>query len=229
VVVFVTLRKSSKPAHVEHAPDLEIFGRNRAGAALRAVVILSIGLGLLIGLYDVIWSLYMRSLGASDLVIGLSFTLFALPLLIATPLAGWLADRWDRRWLAFGSILLGSLIGPIYPTLTSIPIVFAVGAVEGATWAFTAPAMNSFLMEAIPTRRAEAQGIAGAAMSTATAIGSVAGGALLAIGIAVPFVTACVAGVVFSLAALPGLRSAGGGSSRRVSPAPSPAAPPTSA
>ena len=228
VVIAAALRGSMKPAHVERGPRPQIFGRSRASAVLRGVVILSIGLGLLIGLYDVIWSLYMRTLGASDPLIGLSFTLFAVPMLIATPLAGWLSDRWDRRWLAFGSTFLGSLIGPIYPLLTSIPVVFAVGAVEGATWAFTTPATNAFLMDAIPTRRAEAQGIVGTALSTATAIGSVAAGGLFGLGLAVPFVTACIAGVVFSLAALPDLRAAGAGG-RRVSPAPAPGAPPRSA
>ncbi len=227
-VVFATVRGTSTPAHAEHVPAPQILGRSRVSSALRAVVMLSIGLGLLIGLYDVVWSLYMRTLGASDPVIGLSFTLFAVPSLIATPLAGWLADRWDRRWLAFGSTFLGSLIGPIYPLLTSIPVVFGVGAVEGATWAFTTPATNAFLMDAIPTRRAEAQGIVGTAMSTAEAIGSLAAGGLFGFGLAVPFVAACIAGVVFSLAALPDLRSAGSGG-RRVSPGPAPAAPPTSA
>jgi len=208
-VVFATVRTSSKQAVMEPVPVTELVGRSRAAITLRAVVILSIGLGLLIGLYDVVWSLYMRSLGASDPVIGLSFTLFALPLLIATPLAGWLSDRWDRRWLAFGSIVLGSLMGPIYPALTSIPIVFGVGAVEGALWAFTTPAMNSFLMEAIPSRRSEAQGIVGTAMSTAMAVGSVGAGGLFAFGVGAPFYAACIAGVVFSLAAVPGLRAAG--------------------
>ena len=102
-------------------------------------------------------------------------------------------------------------MGPIYPFLTSIPVVFGVGAVEGALWAFTTPAMNSFLMDAVPTRRAEAQGIVGTAMSTANAVGSVAAGGLFAFGVGAPFILACVAGVVFSLAAVPGLRAAGAG------------------
>jgi DHA1 family multidrug resistance protein-like MFS transporter len=187
-----------------------LLGRDRVGAVVRAMILLSIGLGLLIGIYDVVWSLYMRGIGASDPVIGVSFTLFALPLLIATPLAGWSSDRWDRRWLALGSIVLGSLIGPIYPLLKDIPVVLIVGAVEGALWAFTGPAMNAFLMEAVPEGRAEAQGLVGTALSAATAIGSLFAGTLYSMGVAVPFIVACLAGVVFSLLAVPGLRAAGG-------------------
>ena len=186
-----------------------LMQRTRAGTALRAVVLLTIGVGLLVGIYDVVWSLFMRSLGASDFVIGLSFTLFALPLVVATPFAGWASDRWDRRWLTFASVMFTSLMAPIYPFLRSIPLVFGLGLVEGATWAFTEPAMNAFLMEAVPERRGEAQGVVGTALSGSMAIGALVAGGLFAFGVAVPFWTAGVAGTVFALAALPGLRAAG--------------------
>jgi MFS family permease len=181
----------------------------RIGDALRAVVIMTIGLGLLIGIYDVIWSLYMRALGASDFVIGLSFSLFALPLVAATPFAGWASDRWDRRWLAFSSIAIGSLMAFIYPYVNNIPLVIGVGVVEGALWAFTEPALNSFLMEAVQVRRSEAQGIVGTAMSASMAVGSLVAGSMFAAGVWVPFFAAGAAGFVFALAAIPGLRAAG--------------------
>jgi len=197
-VIAVTLRTSSR-VRVDNVPRPAVSGPSRAKAAVIAVAILSIGLGLLIGVYDVIWSLYMRSRGASDPVVGLSFTLFALPLLVATPLAGWSSDRWDRRWLAVGSVVL----------LTSIPTILFVGLFEGALWAFTTPSMNSFLMDAVADRRAEAQGIVGTALSSATAVGSLVGGALFALGVAIPFLVAAGAGIVFALAALPWMLSAG--------------------
>ena len=209
-VVGVTLRWSVHAATVPPiGGSLNIFGRGRTQSALRSIAVISIGLGLLIGIYDVVWSLYMRSLNASDPVIGLSFTLFALPFLIATPLAGWIADRWDRRWVAIVSMVIGSLIGPFYPMLTVIPVVMLVGAAEASMWAFMGPAMNAFLMDAVHERRAEAQGIVGTAQSAATAVGSLAGGALFGIGVGVPFYAASAAGVLFALLALPGLRALG--------------------
>jgi MFS transporter, DHA1 family, multidrug resistance protein len=203
------------PRSVRRAPAevgiFRIFVRStRVGAALRAMATLAVGLGLLVGIYDVIWSLYMRALGASDFIIGLSFTLFALPLVVATPFAGWASDRWDRRWLAFGSVTVGSLMALVYPSLRDVPLVIAIGAVEGALWAFTEPSMNSFLMQAVPERRGEAQGVVGTAMSGSMAIGSLVAGTLFSMGLAVPFVAAAAAGVVFALLALPGLRAAGG-------------------
>src|SRR5487761_316522 len=184
-------------------------GSTRVGVALRAVVTMTIGLGLLIGIYDVIWSLYMRQIGASDIIIGLSFTFFALPLVAATPFAGWASDRWDRRWLAFTSVALGSLMAVIYPFVNIIPVVIGVGVVEAALWAFTEPSMNSFLMEAVRDRRGEAQGVVGTAQSGSMAIGSLLGGSLFALGLGVPFFVAAAVGFGFALASLPGLRAAG--------------------
>jgi MFS family permease len=217
LVAALTLPRSVRRGRADVSIARVFVRSTRVGVAMRAVVTMTIGLGLLIGIYDVVWSLYMRELGASDFVIGLSFTLFALPLVAATPFAGWGADRWDRRWLAFGSVAIGSLMAIIYPFLNVIPIVIAVGVVEGALWAFTEPSMNSFLMEAVPDRRGEAQGVVGTAMSASMAIGSLFGGALFAMGSGVPFFVAAGVGFGFALAAIPGLRAAG-----RRSPVPVP-------
>jgi MFS family permease len=209
VVVAIAVPKAVRQVSAGAGIARVLVQSTRMGTALRAVVIMTIGVGLLIGIYDVVWSLFMRSIGASDLVIGLSFTLFALPLVVATPFAGWASDRWDRRWLMFISVMVTSLLAPIYPFLRSIPVVFGLGVVEGATWGFTEPATNSFLMDAVPDRRGEAQGVVGTARSAAMAIGSLVAGGLFGFGVAVPFWTAGAAGVLFALAALPGLRAAG--------------------
>jgi DHA1 family multidrug resistance protein-like MFS transporter len=209
LVAGLALARSVRSAPAEIGIGRVLLRSGRVGVALRAMVTLAVGLGLLIGIYDVIWSLYMRAIGASDFVIGLSFTLFALPLVIATPFAGWASDRWDRRWLAFGSVALGSAMALIYPSLSSIPIVMIVGALEATLWAFTEPSMNSFLMDAVPARRGEAQGVVGTATSGSMAVGALVGGTLFSMGLAVPFTAAAVAGVAFSLLALPSLRGAG--------------------
>jgi MFS family permease len=219
LVAALTLPRSVRRPPAELSIARVFSGSTRVGVAMRAVVTMTVGLGLLIGIYDVVWSLYMRSIGASDVVIGLSFTFFALPLVAATPFAGWASDRWDRRWLAFTSVALGSLMAVIYPFVNVIPVVIGVGVVEASLWAFTEPAMNSFLMEAVRDRRGEAQGVVGTAQSGSMAIGSLVGGSLFALGMGVPFFVAAAVGVGFALLALPGLRAAG----RRTPPIQEPA------
>ena len=209
LVAAITLPRSVRRPRAEVSIARVFIHSTRVGVALRAVVTMTIGLGMLIGIYDVVWSLYMRQIGASDFIIGLSFTFFALPLVAATPFAGWASDRWDRRWLAFTSVAVGSLMSLIYPFVSIIPVVMGVGVIEAALWAFTEPSMNSFLMEAVHDRRGEAQGVVGTAQSGSMAIGSLLGGSLFALGLGVPFFVAAAVGFGFALAALPGLRAAG--------------------
>jgi len=183
----------------------------RAGAAaVRGLVMLSLGIGFVYGVYNVIWSLFMKTLGATDWVVGLSFTLFALPLVLTAPLAGWASDRLDRRWLAVGGTATTALLAPVYPFLTSIPAVIGLGAVEGSSAAFAEPSINAFLMSAVPAdQRGRAVGTVGTAESAAKALGALIGGALFGLGVWVPFVLSGVVGVAVIALGLPSLRAAG--------------------
>jgi MFS family permease len=190
------------------APSRE---RLRAGvAAVRGMVMVSIGIGFLYGVYNVVWSLFMKAIGATDWEVGLSFSLFALPLALTAPLAGWAADRLDRRWLGTGSTATSCLMAPIYPLLHSVPAVIGVGVVEATAAAFAEPAINTFLMSAVsPDQRGRAAGTVGTAETAAKAVGALIGGGLFGLGVAVPFVVSAVVGVGFILASLPWLRAAG--------------------
>jgi MFS family permease len=183
----------------------------RAGvAAVRGLVMVSIGIGFLYGVYNVVWSLFMKSIGATDWEVGLSFSLFALPLVLTAPLAGWAADRVDRRWLGTGSTATSCVIAPMYPLLHSVPAVIGVGVLEASAAAFAEPAINAYLMSAVaPDQRGRAAGTVGTAETAAKAVGALLGGGLFGLGVAVPFVLSAVVGVGFILASLPWLRAAG--------------------
>jgi DHA1 family multidrug resistance protein-like MFS transporter len=181
-----------------------------ASAAVRGVVMLTISIGFLYGVYNVVWSLFMKAIGASDWVVGLSFSLFALPLVLTAPVAGWASDRLDRRWLAVGSTGMTAVLAPVYPILQNIPAVIGVGAIEASAAAFGEPAMNTFLMSSVaPSERGRAVGTVGTADAASKAIGALIAGALFAAGIAVPFLVSSAVGIGFILLAVPSLRSAG--------------------
>jgi MFS family permease len=198
----------TSPRTVGPAPSTETL---RAGvAAVRGLVLVSIGIGFLYGVYNVVWSLFMKSIGATDWEVGLSFSLFALPLVLTAPLAGWAADRVDRRWLGAGSTATSCVMAPIYPLLHSVPAVIGVGVVEATAAAFAEPAINAFLMSAVsPDQRGRAAGTVGTAETAAKAVGALLGGGLFGLGVAVPFVLSAVVGLGFILASLPWLRAAG--------------------
>jgi DHA1 family multidrug resistance protein-like MFS transporter len=170
----------------------------------------SIGIGFLYGVYNVVWSLFMKAIGATDWEVGLSFSLFALPLVLTAPLAGWAADRLDRRWLGTGSTAASCLMAPIYPLLHSVPAVIGVGVVEASAAAFAEPAINAFLMSAVsPDQRGRAAGTVGTAETAAKAVGALLGGGLFGLGVAVPFVVSAAVGLGFIVASIPWLRAAG--------------------
>lgn len=212
--IVVALALGRQPDGITAEPikgPLILGDRLRAGAAaVRGLVMLSMGIGFLYGVYNVVWSLFMKSIGATDWEVGLSFSLFALPLVLTAPLAGWASDRLDRRWLSAGSTASTTLIAPIYPFLHSVPAVIGVGVLEATTTAFAEPAINAFLMSAVaPDQRGRAAGTVGTAETAAKAVGALIGGGLFGLGVWVPFVVSSVVGLALILLGLPSLRAAG--------------------
>jgi DHA1 family multidrug resistance protein-like MFS transporter len=188
--------------------------RRRQRHTFVGVAALMAGFTFLFGSYSTIWPLFMRGLGASDATVGLSFTLFGLPLLVVTPLAGWAADHFDRRRLALLGYAGGGLCAPLYPLLGSIPLVLAVGVLEASALAFTDPAIGALLMEDVPPgERAGVQGGIFAIESLAEAAGALSSGFLFSLGPAVPFFSGAAlgfAGMAVSLVAFRASRRAAG-------------------
>ncbi len=186
------------------------MGSRRALLAMLGIGALTVGPNYLHGMYEVVWSLFMRGIGASSLQIGASFSLFALPYVLLVPLAGWAADRYDRRWLAAASTAGAGLIAAVYPFLPSIPLVIAFCALEGAVVVFGIPAKNAFLMDAVPAdRRGQVQGVIGAGSGLGAALAAVVAGPQFEVAVPLAFFFAAVVDLVLVLVALPLLAAAG--------------------
>jgi MFS family permease len=102
------------------------------------------------GVGAAVWTIYMADLGATPLVIGLSFTTFAVPIILLAPIAGRMADRHGRYWyvllgLAVCGVLFviyGLPINPIWLVILSVP--------EGVAAAFARTATDGLLADATP-------------------------------------------------------------------------------
>jgi MFS family permease len=210
LVVALDVRRQAMTSPSLAGPAAASRTRLASVAAVRGLVMLSVGIGFLYGVYNVVWSLFMKTIGATDWEVGLSFSLFALPLVLTAPIAGWAADRVDRRWLSAGSTASTALIAPVYPLLHSVPAVIGVGVIEASTAAFAEPAINAYLMSAVAAdQRGRAAGTVGTAETAAKAVGALLGGGLFGLGVWVPFVVSSVAGLAFILLGVPWLRAAG--------------------
>lgn len=116
------------------------------------------GLG---GMYDATWSIYMARLGATHIVIGLSWTLFALPYLLFNFLAGRLADHAARRsaLIYFGAALNGVIV--ILYTVSDSPwLSIALSVAEAVAMSLITPALSADVMShASDATRGKVQGI----------------------------------------------------------------------
>lgn len=173
--------------------------------ALIGVALIGVAGGLVTGVYEACWSLLLHSRAAADWQIGLSWTLFALPFALFSPVAGRMADRLDRRWLAAFAVIASSGFAALYPFLTSVAWLVGLGAVEAIGVAIAFPAAQSLLTEAATARTlGRAQGFFTTAETASIAVAAAVGGAMFGAARWMPFVAASLAGVAI-VAALPGL------------------------
>ena len=155
---------------------------------LIAAVVMQFGFSFSTGVYEVVWSLYMENLGASLEWIGLTFTLFAIPVVVVSPLAGRLVDRYGGIRFAVGGGLAVAAAGLAY-TLATEPVMPAlVGLLEACGFAFLGPALFWLLARGTPAgRTSTAQGIFGAAGTVGFIASALAAGTLWGIDTRFPF------------------------------------------
>ena len=168
--IALTVREAPLPTRTHPAPrrdhvELPHEGRGRLAAddvaadgapsslwnrGLIAVLIINAGGYFASGTYEVIWSLFLKSLGAGLDLIGLTFAMFGLPILLLSPTAGRLVDR--RGVLAF--IVLGSIApfaaGIAYTLISDPRLAVPLILIEATGFAFLNPALYSVVARAAP-------------------------------------------------------------------------------
>ena len=168
---------------VEQAPISAIFNRT-----VVAALVLTFGLHLSFGTYEVIWSLYLVALGASIAWVGATFVLFAIPEMVAAPIAGRFVDRKGPIGFIVGSSLVIIVSGSLYALATEPILPTLVVPVEAAATAVMNPALFALLARGTPVGRSStAQGFFGAVSTAALVVASVVAGALFERDTGLPF------------------------------------------
>ncbi|MEO6351254.1 MAG: MFS transporter, partial [Candidatus Limnocylindrales bacterium] len=153
--------------------------RALANRLLFVTIVMNLGFALSGGTYETIWSLYMRSLGASIDFIGLTFALFALPVLLFSSYAGRVVDRRGGMRFAVVGGLIVAACGLVYSIAWEPALPALVGLIEGTAFAFIGPALYSMAARATPEgRSATTQGVFGASTQVGVVIGAFLAGAL---------------------------------------------------
>jgi MFS family permease len=173
---------SERDATIDAAAPVSLLNRG-----LIAALVINAGGNFAAGTYEVIWSLFLQRLGAGLGLIGLTFAMFGLPILLFSPMAGRLVDRRGSfAFIVVGSIL-PAVVGFLYTRLSDPNLAVPLILVEATGFALLNPALYAVVAANSPLGRSStAQGVFGAAGTVGFIVASLIAGALASINILYP-------------------------------------------
>ncbi|MEX1172497.1 MAG: MFS transporter [Chloroflexota bacterium] len=177
------LADDTAPAEVSPGVPMRLLNRG-----LIAVLILNVGGYFGSGTYEVIWSLFLEGLGADLALIGLTFAMFGLPVLLLSPVAGRMVDKRGPLPFIVLGMILPAITGILYTFLVDPVLAVPLILVEATGFAMLNPALYSVVAaNSPPGRSSTAQGIYGAAGTLGFIAASLIAGVLAAQNILYPF------------------------------------------
>ncbi len=164
---------------------------------LVAAIILNVGGYYGGGTYEVIWSLFLQGLGADLALIGLTFAMFGLPVLVLSPYAGRLVDKRGSFAFIVIGMVLPAVTGILYTLMQDPSFAVPLILIEATGFAFLNPALYAVVaVNSPPGRSSTAQGLFGAAGTLGFIIASVTTGILAEQSILLPFYSFSVVMIV---------------------------------
>jgi MFS family permease len=134
--------------------------------------------------YDLARSDYGMSIKEASFQLGLLGLIQFIPLALLTPVAGWAADRWERRTVAraANSIDMGIALALGWLTMTdglTLPLLFLMAALHGVARVFVGPSMTAIVPNIVsPGALPKAIALSSIAWQSASVIGPAVGGLL---------------------------------------------------
>lgn len=173
------------PASPLSIPDYRYFWIARFSAVLATTAMV-----VVIGwqLYDVARADYGMSVRDAAFLLGLLGAVQFVPLALLTPVAGWVADRYERRLVArlANAIDMGIAVALGAATASdalTLPLLFGLAAMHGVARVFTGPAMAAIAPNIVPPELLpRAIAMNSIAWQSASVAGPALGGALYAVG-----------------------------------------------
>ncbi len=181
--IAVTPSSSLEPESRSWAP------RSLLNHAFLAAVVVHFGFSLAFGTYEVVWSLFLEDLGATVEWVGLTFALFGLSMMVVSPIAGRMVDRYGAIPFVVAGGLTICVAGVAYAVATEPLFPTLVVPVEGAGEALLLPGLFALVAFGSPTGRSStAQGIFGAVGTIGLILATITAGMLWELGRSWPFV-----------------------------------------
>jgi DHA1 family multidrug resistance protein-like MFS transporter len=185
------------PRHVAHIADSVREGGRVLpplkvvfAPAVAAFLVVAFASHIAMGGWEVIWSIYLRGLGASMEYVSWTWIAFSVPMLLSF-FGGVLADRYNRFALMFTGYAISAVAWILYGVTTNLTLFLAVNVIEGFAIAFSWPAKQAFFVQVVPRRwLGSLLGVENSVMQLAGGLGTVSaplvygwiGGHVLAVG-----------------------------------------------
>jgi DHA1 family multidrug resistance protein-like MFS transporter len=194
----------TKPAVLETAETAETPPRWWMSRGILVPCFCLMAAGMLFSMYDVVWPQYLASRGVGPFLIGLSISIFALPVLLLATTAGRLSDRANRRLLVACAFVIVASTAALYPELHSYPVILLVGLFEALGFMIVEPSLFAVLSECASTDiRGRAMGLGGFFQFGGGAFGAGFLGSLFGLSEGLPFwAGACFAVLAAAVSAL---------------------------
>lgn len=164
-------------------PDYRYFWLARFTAVMATMAMV-----VVIGyqLYDTARTDYGMSIREASFQLGLLGLVQFVPLAILTPVAGWVADRFERRKVAIFANMIDLVIAALLGWFTwndalTLPLLFALAALHGVARVFVGPAMSAIAPNIVPPAvLPRAIAMSSIAWQSASVVGPAAGGLIYA-------------------------------------------------
>jgi DHA1 family multidrug resistance protein-like MFS transporter len=152
---------------VKHPPYRELVTRPVA-----AFLIIAATGQFAMGVFEVLWSLWLRHLGASVRFVGMTWIAFSVPMLFSW-VGGHLADLHSRWMLMFSGYGIAALAWISYGVTRNLTVFIIINVVEGFAVAWSYPSKQSFLVAVVPERwLGSVQGLEQSSMQLAALVGT---------------------------------------------------------
>jgi DHA1 family multidrug resistance protein-like MFS transporter len=145
--------------------------------AMQATLAMAVAFYVTIGMFEAIWAVLLRDRGAETWLIGLTLSLFTIPMIFLAPIGGRVAQRRGPLRVVSVSLTVAALCTFSYGILPSLWMLLAVSIVHALADSFTMPGNQvSAALASPPEYASSAQGLLGATgLAAAGLTGLVAG------------------------------------------------------
>jgi MFS family permease len=158
-------------------------------------VLATMGMVVVIGYqaYDIARSDYGMSIREASLQLGLLGLVQFVPLALLTPVAGWAADRWERRTVARLANSIDMMVALALGWFTfidglTLPILFLFAALHGVARVFVGPSMSAIAPNIVPPASLpRAIALSSIAWQIGSVFGPAAGGLMFAANPSLPY------------------------------------------